>query len=290
MRLGGLLMSTQAFFAVVESASAHRLGGEASPLSLVTARSLGGVALAIAFARRVPWRSRAIGLQTVRCTLSLSSIWAYMTAYQLLPLADVTAAYYTTPLLWLIWSWALLGEPAGRHQLLLCVCGLGAALLVVKPGFGGSGSAYLVVIAGLVLNAALLPLSRQIGQYDSAPTMLFWISLTAAMAGLCIDGWPVIPLLPALFGIALIGPAAQLCGLLATRHASLAALAPFGYIKLPIAIAFGVVLFSETPDLLGIAGMVVTLGVVIVNSRIATAPSLDQGGVTVFFLRRRKKA
>jgi drug/metabolite transporter (DMT)-like permease len=254
VRLGAALMATQALFSAGESVATHWLR-DLPALSLVTARNLGGVVLAVALARGVPWRSQVPRLQIWRCSLSLLSLWAYVSAFQLLPIADATAIYYLTPLLWTLWSWALLGEQTTRLQSLLAALGIAAALLIAKPGFGGDGWIYLAAFAGVLLNATLLPLSRQIGQHDAAPTMLFWIGLSGAIASLLI-GWgnPLPPLSLPLLAVALCGSTAQLCGLVAVRHGSLGALASFGYVKLPIMIGVGCMLFSEFPDALSLLG------------------------------------
>jgi drug/metabolite transporter (DMT)-like permease len=110
------------------------------------------------------------------------------------------------------------------------------------------------------LNAALLPLSRQIGRHDGAATMLFWISLPGAIISLAIGrGNPLPPLSLPLLALAILGSSAQLCGLVALRHGSLTALAPFGYTKLPIMVAVGVLVFDEFPDAWSLLGSAVII-------------------------------
>ena len=83
--------------------------------------------------------------------------------------------------------------------------------------------------------------------------------------GLAAGKWPALS--PWLLAVFVFGPIGQACGTAAVRHAKLAVLAPYRYLRLPLAAAAAFVVFGEAPDLLDILGSLVIVGVLIPPAR-----------------------
>jgi drug/metabolite transporter (DMT)-like permease len=275
---GVVLICAQALFFTLETTAIHRLGATA-PMALVLARSAGGLGLVLVLsAGRPPWRSSVPRMQAARCSLSLASLAAYIVVFGALPLADATAITYLQPVFWSLIGVVWLGESMTRR--LWCAVGLGfaAALLIIKPAFATMSWFYLLAFVGTALNSTLLPLSRRIEEHDPALTVMFYVSISGAVASLLTaPGLP--PPSPWLLGVAVFGPIGQLCGILAVRHSNLAALSPWGYVRLPLALVFGWVLFDEIPDVASLLGALVIIIVAGFSKTAIASPSASRSPV-----------
>lgn len=196
--------------------------------------------------------SRFWGIHALRAFLKLGALVAYFLAILQLPLSVAMSIAFTTPLFTAFGSIVFLGErarPARVISALVCIVGV---LIVLRPGAApiGSGAALALASAvGLGLVGMLMKLSAGREQ----PARIVWLNLviTVPIAFLlCLPFWTT-PSLPMLGLLALQGACGAIAQLSVAKALSLAdasVVMPVDFIRLPIAIVLGAVIFSETTD------------------------------------------
>jgi drug/metabolite transporter (DMT)-like permease len=263
--VGILLYCAALVLSAVDQALIHFAGSEVSVPQLTVLRNCGGllVVAVVAVAGRqglAVFKTNAVGLQFVRGGVGAIYQLMFMLTFVALPLPLATAMLYLQSFFMVVFG-VLIGESFRFRHSLPLLLGLLGALLIVKPTIPGWNWIYLIGLTGPALNAAAIALNKKLESYDSLPTILLYVSIVGVVVSLplCIgEKIPHIPLwlLPSLL---LAGPIANYLALMALRHADVAALAPYLFIRLPIAAVLGFALFREVPDAYSFAGAIVIL-------------------------------
>ena len=263
--MGILLYCAALVLSAVDQALIHLAGSKASIAQLTLIRNCGGllVVVVMALATRQGlsvFRTNALGLQLFRSGIGVAYQLMFMLTFVALPLSLATAMLYLQSFFMVLFG-AMLGEAFRLRHSLPLLLGLLGALLIVKPTVATWNWVYLIGLTGPALNAAVIAINKKLESRDSLPTILLYVSVVGIVvsAPLCIgEKIPSIPwwLLPSLM---LIGPIANYVVLMALRHADVAALAPYLFIRLPIAAAIGFLLFHEIPDAYSFVGATIIL-------------------------------
>ncbi|MBY6201738.1 DMT family transporter [Maritalea mobilis] len=184
-------------------------------------------------------------------------------AFSVLPLAQVYAILFASPLLITVMAIPLLGERVGIRRGLAVAVGLAGVIVVLQPGqtelTAGHGAALLAACTGAFASIVV----RKIGR-DERPVVLIlypmmanFILMGAAlpfvyqpMAGQDVAGLAVIA------AFALIGSS---CLIFAYRHAPAIMVAPMQYSQILWATLYGVLLFDEALDRATLIGVLIII-------------------------------
>ena len=196
----------------------------------------------------------------------------------LLPLPEVTAIGYATPIFTVILAAIMLGERIRIFRISAVALGLIGVMIVLWPRLSldaqvlstaGSVGA-LMVLAASILRALVQIHIRTLVQTEHTAAIVFYFSLTATLLSLLSlpFGWVVPDALDAslLIGAGLIGGVAQILVTASYRFGAASMLAPFDYASLIFAAAIGYVIFAEVPTLTMVLGasLVVAGGILII--------------------------
>ncbi|NKW91072.1 DMT family transporter [Rhodobacteraceae bacterium R_SAG9] len=200
-------------------------------------------------------------------------------ALGLLPLPEVTAIGFATPLMIVIFAAMFLGEEVRAFRLTAVGIGLIGVTVVLWPRLtifdADQASAMATVGVMLVLGSAVFAALAQIHirrlvQTDQTSAIVFYFSLTASCLSLLTIpfGWvvPTWEQAAMLIGAGLIGGVAQIMLTSSYRFAPASVVAPFDYVAILFAILIGYVWFSEVPTaqmLIG-ASIVIAAGILII--------------------------
>ncbi|MBF53204.1 MAG: EamA family transporter [Confluentimicrobium sp.] len=205
-------------------------------------------------------------------------------ALGLLPLPEVTAISYATPIVVVIFAAMFLGETVRLFRLSAVVIGLVGVLVVLSPrlsslsagglqagGLGASETLGAVIALGAAVMAALAQVFiRKLTRTERTASIVFWFSVTASILSLTTlpFGW-VIPspgTTAMLIGSGICGGIGQILLTTAYRHADASVIAPFDYASMLLAVVLGYVVFSEVPTLQTLigAGIVISAGALII--------------------------
>lgn len=230
-----------------------------APLFVAWARFGLGIFIALPFAlhRAFPplLTNPRIWLRGLLQALTISTI---LTALSTEPIANVFGAFFLGPMISYVLSIWLLKEQGSALRIILLLIGLAGVMLVVKPGFGmtpGLGWALLSgCFYGMFLTASrwVSPLGRPthilaaqliIGTLILTPLGL--INMPSELPYLLM-GWS-----------ALASMLGNLLLVFAYARAGASTLAPFVYVQLIGAAAYGLMFFGDVPDLVSAIGIIV---------------------------------
>ena len=192
------------------------------------------------------------------CGIAAGLLGTY--AFTTIPLAEVYALIFLSPVLVTLLSLFILGEPVGWRRLSAVAVGLAGMLLVVKPGFRELHLGHLAAAGVAVVGAISMIIMRMIGHSERRVSMV-GVVMTGALTVSAILTIPVfrVPSATALIhltAIGLFGGIGQLTMLAATRAAPANRVAPAQYSQIAWAVVLGSVFYAEFPDtpaLFGIA-------------------------------------
>ncbi|QDC07912.1 DMT family transporter [Oceanicola sp. D3] len=192
-----------------------------------------------------------------------------------LPLPEVTALRFVTPILIVIFAALLLKERVRLLRISAVAVGLVGVLIIMWPRLTLSGGEREFIGTVMVLSSAILASLAQIfvkamASKESTAAIVFYFSGTATLLSLLTIPWGWVWPSPQewllLVGAGLIGGAGQILVTSSYRFADASLLAPYTYSSMIWALVIGYFVFNELPTLqmLGGAALVICAGVFIV--------------------------
>jgi drug/metabolite transporter (DMT)-like permease len=178
------------------------------------------------------------------------SLWFY--AVTVIPLAQVFALEFTSPIWVILLSPIFLGERLTRRKLLAAALGFAGILIVAQPDISAIDTGVLAAAGAAVFFAATALLTKALTKDGEAiVSILFWLTLMQAgfgSAAMLLDGQVTLPTLATLPWLALIGVAgitAHLCLTTALSLAPASMVVPVDFARLPLIAVVGAVFYAE---------------------------------------------
>ena len=200
------------------------------------------------------------------------------TAAGSLPLPEITAIGFTTPLLIVVFASVILGERVGVYRISAVLVGLIGVLIIVEPRltFNALHPTQDAMMLGVILAitaaacAALAQIQiRKMVQVERTSAIIFYFCITASIFSLSTVGtwvWPSLSQFLILILIGILGGVGQIMLTTAYRYAPASVIAPFDYTAMIFALGIGYFAFAELPSaqmILG-AGIVTAAGVFVI--------------------------
>ncbi|MBD3787072.1 MAG: DMT family transporter [Sphingomonadales bacterium] len=194
-----------------------------------------------------------------------------------LPLPEVTAIGYASPLLVVIFAAMFLGEEVRAFRLTAVALGLAGVLIVLSPRMNGVegrdiGEAFgaMAALMGAVFAALAQVFVRKMVATERTSAIVFWFTITSAGLSLITIPfgwvWPSPTEFALLVAVGLLGGLGQILLTSSYRFADASIVAPFDYASMIFALGIGYVVFDEVPTLIMLAGasLVIAAGVMII--------------------------
>jgi drug/metabolite transporter (DMT)-like permease len=210
-------------------------------------------------------RSRELPLQLARGVLLLGASLCFFNALKFLPLAEVTALTYLSPMLVALLSAVFLRERLTALRVAMIAAGLLGMLLIVRPGGEVFHGAALLALAAAGLNAAFQILTRKLAAEDARVTLVYPAIVGTVLMSFATPWTGIEQAIPwvdvALIVVAgLVGTFGHFLFILAFQRAPASGLTPFTYVQLVWATVVGWAIFGRLPDAFALAGMLVIAG------------------------------
>jgi drug/metabolite transporter (DMT)-like permease len=221
---------------------------------------------------RLPWRSRAPGLEAVRSLTLLIATGLFVLALYHIPLADASAVSFASPLFTAGLAALWLGEVVGPRRWMGISLGLLGVMIALRPPFLTGEMPHWALFLPLGTAASFATyqiLTRKLSVMDGPGTIILHTGLAAgAVAGLAqpfvwqaptASAW----LLMVLAGV--FGASGHYLLIQAYSRAPASILAPMTYTQLIWATLASMLVFGDLPDgwtLLG-AGVIAAGGIVV---------------------------
>lgn len=216
-----------------------------------------------------PFRSAVPGWHVLRNAFHMSAQYCWFYAITLIPLAQLFALEFTSPLWVVLMAPILIGERLTPLRLAAAGVGFAGAILAVKPTGAriDPGAAYALFSA--VAFAVSLILVKRIVRTDSIWAVLInmaWMQGLASflillpsfrLPGLGALGWVLI--------VAVTGTFAHFSLTRALTLADVILVAPLDFLRLPLIAVLGMLLYAEPFDPFVLAGGAVIIGANLLN-------------------------
>lgn len=256
-----------------------KLAGRRLPTAeIVFARSIVMLAISYVLVRRARvsmWGSRK-SLLILRSIAGFGALFCYFYAVTQLPLADVTVIHFTNPVFTALIAAVFLNESMGRREmagLVLCLIGV---TLVAQPTFlfGIDARSLPVFPVTVALTASLLSslayvTVRKLRETDHHLVVVFYFTLisTPVSVPLMIGRvlWPTPMEWMLLVSVGVVTLVAQVFLTKGLHRERAGRAMSVSYVQVVFAVTWGILLFNEIPDPLGIGGAVlIFFGIILV--------------------------
>lgn len=269
LRAGLFMLGAVASFSLMAVAG-REVSFELDTFEIMMYRSLLGFAVVISAAailRRIGEVSTAsMGLHVKRNIFHFAGQNLWFFAITLIPLAQVFALEFTTPLWVLILSPLMLGETLTRLRCLAALIGFAGILVVARPSPETLNIGTLSAAAAAIGFAGTVIFTKILTRKQSLVCILFWMTALQSLFGLGFAGFdgdialPTADTFPWLVIIALCGLSAHFCITLALSIAPATLVSPVDFLRLPVIAFVGYLLYDEPVDLFVFIGAAMIFG------------------------------
>lgn len=215
-----------------------------------------GIVLVVAglLGRLAGIRRDRLGQHLLRNVIHFTGQNLWFWALTMIPLAQVFALEFTSPIWVILLSPLVLGERLTRPRILAAVMGLIGILFVARPDFGRLDPGVLAAAGSAVCFAATNLLTKRLTRGESIVSILFWLTVMQGLFGLVTAGYdgvihlPTAATLPWLLLIGFCGVLAHLCLTTALSLAPASYVMPIDFARLPVIAAVGILFYAEPLD------------------------------------------
>lgn len=233
-------------------------------------RSLIGVVVVLTVARlagtlgEVTRRNMGVHLVRNLSHFAGQNLWFY--SITAIPLAQVFALEFTSPLWVIVLSPLILGEKLTSVRLLSAAIGFAGILIVTRPSPETLQFGQLTAALAAIGFAGSAVFTRLLTRTETITCILFYLTVMQAAFGLICAGYdgdialPTAGNLPWVVLIAMAGLVAHFCLTTALKLAPAAVVMPIDFARLPVIAIVGMLLYGESPDLFVLLGAAVIFG------------------------------
>ena len=192
------------------------------------------------------------------------NLWFY--AVTVIPLAQVFALEFTSPLWVLILSPLILGERLTWIRALAAIIGFSGILIVARPSADTINAGVVAAAAAAIFFAITITITKRLTRTEGIASILLWLTLMQAIIGVVFvvfDGAVALPdarTAPWLILIGLAGLLAHYCLTNALSIAPATVVVPIDFIRLPTIAVIGMLVYGEALDIWVFVGALVIFG------------------------------
>jgi len=271
---GALLWMSGALTSFIAMAIAGReLSDQLSVPQLLMVRSAIGLLVITLLISRHRWallRTPTPGLHLIRNSAHFAGQYGWFVGIASIPLAEVFALEFTTPIWCLLMAPLLVGEKVTPVRVLSVALGFTGIMIILRPGIEIIDPAALAVLAAAAGFAVAYLMTKKMSgvagpKGSQAPlTILFYMCLIQLVLSLlpAANDWRVIENWhwPLILVISLTALSAHYCITRALKLADASIIAPIDFLRLPLIAVLGFLMYDEGLDLWVIIGAAIMLG------------------------------
>ena len=230
---------------------------------------IAGLLIKVGGLASVPMETRILGWHLLRNSAHFSGQCAWLIAIAALPLAEVFALEFTTPLWAALLAALFMGESLNRGRWISLLLGLVGVLIILRPGAEVINPASLIMLAGAIGFGISVIATRRLTQLLRGNSHSFLVILLymTAMQGL----FALIPIASQLrvpesadwlwlVIAAITALAAHYCLSRALSLADSAVVMPMDYLRLPLIMLLAWWLYGETVSVFLVIGAALIIG------------------------------
>lgn len=253
----------------------RELSTSLSTFELMTYRSAIGMALVLAIAAMAGTlgqiRTNRLRDHTLRNVFHFGGQNLWFWAVGAIPLAQVFALEFTSPLWVMVLAAIFLGERLTRVKIIAGLMGFLGVLIVVQPGSAPISPGMISAAAAAICFAITAIFTKRLTRDQSITCILFWLTAIQLVLGLgfCLyDGtmaWPSPTAWPWVVVVAVSGLVAHFSLTNAIALAPASVVMPIDFARLPAIAVAGMVLYEEPLQIGVLFGAVLIFGANYIN-------------------------
>ena len=248
-----------------------------SPPELMMWRSFIGVGIIVAvLAARGSLSSvrvRRVPMHLVRNAAHFTGQNLWFFAVATIPLAQLFAFEFTSPIWVAILAPLVLGERMTRTRVLSAMLGFLGILIVARPGAAPLGIEHAAAALCAVAFAFNVMTTKMLSRTESTASILLMMTVTQSVFGIVATHFytgisiPDMAGVPLIVVVALAGLTAHFCLTSALGCAPASVVAPMEFLRLPLIAMVGMTLYGEPLEIAVFAGGAVVLAANLINIR-----------------------
>jgi drug/metabolite transporter (DMT)-like permease len=257
--MGWMVLSGMCFTGVM--ASVRHVGPDLPSAVSATVRYAMGIVFLAPLLMRAGFRfptGRLLFLHIVRGTFHGLGVLLWFYAMARIPMAEVTAIGYTTPIFMTIGAVLMFGEQIQLRRIGAVMAGLAGVYLILRPGFETLSSGQLAQLASTPLFAIAMLMVKRLTQVDRPAMIIIMLNFVclAVLAPVAAANWqtPSAMQLAWLAAATVGATAGHYCLTRSYGIADITVVQPVTFLQLIWTSAFGFLLFAETPSVWVFAG------------------------------------
>lgn len=201
---------------------------------------------------------RRLGLFAARGILHAGGVMMWFYAMTQIPLAELTALNYLSPVFVTIGAALFLGEKLAIRRIAAITVALIGAIVILRPGFREVSPGHLAMIGTATVFGGSYLLAKILADEVSPAVVVSMLSIwvTVGLAPFALVVWvtPSLHELAILFAVACFATAGHFTMTLALRAAPITVTQPVTFLQLVWAMALGAVVFGEGLDIWVVLG------------------------------------
>ncbi|WP_299042165.1 DMT family transporter [uncultured Tateyamaria sp.] len=237
----------------------REVSGSLDTFEIMMYRSLVGVIMVCALATATgAWRHIRIdrlGMHLVRNLAHFTgqNLWFY--AVTVIPLAQVFALEFTSPIWVIVLSPLILGERLTPVRALAAIMGFIGILIVARPDLAGVNAGVVTAASSAIFFAVTIMLTKRLTRHEGIASILFWLTAMQLIMGIVMAGYdgdialPDLQTGPWVFLIGCAGLLAHYCLTNALAIAPATVVVPIDFVRLPTIAVIGMLVYGEALDM-----------------------------------------
>ena len=203
-------------------------------------------------------KTKKFSLQILRNTSHFFATIGWVIAITLIPLAEVFALEFTTPIWVAFFAVIFLREKITIAKLIALIFGIIGVLIILRPGFNVIGLGTIIMIFSAIGFAITNTTTKALTRYDNLLTLLFWMSAIQLTFALITSSFQINKILindiPWVILVGLSGIISHYSLTKAMQIADASLVNPVDFLRLPLIAFLGFYIYHETIDSFVIIG------------------------------------
>jgi len=233
----------------------RHLGTDMNPMQAAFIRYAFGVVLIAPVLLRLfaaGARPSRLGLHMLRGVAHGAAVMLWFFAMARIPIAQVTAIGFTTPIFTTIGAALFLSERLHTRRIVAVVVSFLGTMIILRPGVLNIELGALAQLAAAPLFACSFLIAKKLTQTESSATIVAYMSVFVTLAllppALLVWRTPTLTELGWLFVTAILATSGHYTFTRAMQSVELTVLQPFSFLQLVWATLLGYYSFAEVPD------------------------------------------
>lgn len=206
-----------------------------------------------------------------RAIISAIAVLLWFWALPRIPLAELIALEFTSPLFVLVAAILLLGERSYTWRWMALGAGFAGSMLIVRPGFSEVSPGMIAILLSAICFAANRVMAKYLLRTDTPTTLVVIRAVLVALfmlpPALFVWEWPTTTQWGWLLLLGGIGMVNQFTATWAIKLADLGSIEPVNFLRLVWAALIGFFFFAEVPSILTMIGGSIMIGSVVYVTR-----------------------